>query len=962
MFLLFSMGIVTASTFETHGLPLSTSSSGGVDRGFMYCPTEDVNVTVIEKVGTSTAINCKIYDFYGGGAPTLLDSGSFSGNNCSVSQNLTANNCYVILSGNNFGNHETPYSSWAGTVATNFGKINGTCFLTGAAAFTCSNNLPTEIHSVLGLYANLITEPPATLSFLHPTSNGAVGLDYDGFINFTVNENATTCSLNNSDWNYDSDNNTYFQFLNNTIIGEGNYSINITCAFDAKDNVSGTLNFRVDTVRPAFVTSFVNETSFFNKNLTGMFNFSDDHLIFRVNFSIDGSTIFSLDNINNKTFNYTLNHNITALTPGDHTLTVFASDAHTRRRLGGDYGVDRGAIFHNKLRYNFYDGGYVRSYLKNGSLLDNWDSEKRIDRYSQILRPSNPRSQITIIEESDQRIKIIRSPNRYNGVWIIIGNHWKDYVIRDEPDATVSIRRITPFKVEVHIRNLQNPENIIFDSVGDLNTFKVDYLFTIIPVQEVFSSVIFNGVSTDYVLNFFNLSTTLPNVLININGTNFSAGLDSQTGNDSSFKYTDTFNFNITDSDIILHNWFFNLSEGDYDFTTIQNQTFINLTVNNCTGSGAYPILNFSYFDEVSGAAIQANNEYQLVFDDGVNQPSVNGQFLNSFDNSFCSNTDPAIVNFSWVVSGKILDLNAVNYATRLFDFTGGNSLLANNNPTVHQPLRLILLNQSTTVKYNWVTDAFQPVNGIMRVFSCNANGSNTLIEATPIIDAVAHANVQLLSVPYSYDVVIGDTIFKDLDGYSKCHIESAEEVSFIVEVTATEIAKKIGLQTLGCTVEQTGVDTVKVSWSENPEDDSPIEGCIFAYRMQIGGLVQVYENCTSTTNSIERAIPNSGFDYVVRGTLEQSGSKVVCDQEISFNFKNDAATLFSLNGLLGAVFLVMALGLFYAGNGEAQVIGSGLAIFLVWIFGIVMFDWLFISSVIAFLTIIVGIGRYTRK
>lgn len=98
---------------------------------------------------------------------------------------------------------------------------------------------------------------------------------------------------------------------------------------DTLGNVNSTnVSFTIDTITPTITDSFANNTIYFNNNITGQFNFSDSRL-YRWNVSIDGVTHANATSVAYTSYLYNLSISSATLTPGSHTLTLFASDSNS---------------------------------------------------------------------------------------------------------------------------------------------------------------------------------------------------------------------------------------------------------------------------------------------------------------------------------------------------------------------------------------------------------------------------------------------------------------------------------------------------------------------------------------------------------------------------------------------------------------------------------------------------------
>ncbi len=731
-------------------------------------------------------------------------------------------------------------------------------------------------------------------------------------------------------------------------------------------------NFTVDLINPTLATDFINDSLIFNKNLTGQFNFSDNIGIHSYNISIDGITIFNRTNIQNTIYLFNLSYNISTLSIGKHSLGVEWADGHTSNKLGGDYEVSNG-LFNDYLKYDFYDSGNIKTKLKFKSIFDEWYSEKRTDRYIQILEPAIPSDTITLVEESDIPIYIVYKEGSYNDYWIIMGNHWKDYVLENEPNIQVSIERINDYKVEITISGIKNKNKLIFSSVGDLNIVTREYSFYAINMTESFDALITEGFefSLDLTVDFgnieFDISGITPTGTLQWNGTNFTTTLVSFDSTASSFRKTFS-PIDIETKETITHNWWFNFSTFTDGFIRTNNvsqiASSINVNVCNTTFTN-YTILNLSYFDEVNDAPIAITNAYQLAIFDGTFYYNQTGSFVNNITSSFCTNLNPLEITYNWDMWG-LLTLSKSGYITRVLDIDKGVPIALSNNPTTNLSLFLVGTLNSSTVTYNWQTTRFQPIDGIMRIFKCNADGTQDLVESTPIISGVATANIQLLLQTYSYDVIINGVVFKDLQGYSRCHVESTTERTFFVDVDPIDIAPLIGLAGIICTLEESAINnSVTMRWTTNPEQTGYVTGCIVADRRTIRGSVNVLNNCSIESEGFTRtlAVPVvDGNTYIVKGRLEQGNNIIICDDTVILTPGQAQGGLFGVSGLMGVIFLVVSLALIYASDGEFMLAGGAIGLIVSWFLGILVFDWIVVSGIIFFFALIAITGRYSRK
>ena len=505
---------------------------------------------------------------------------------------------------------------------------------------------------------------------------------------------------------------------------------------------------------------------------------------------------------------------------------------------------------------------------------------------------------------------------------------------------------------------------IEFNSIGDLNIVEQNYSFNSINVSETYEKVIYNRYSTDFSLDISGTSSYKPNVILEWNNSNFTPSITFSNLSVVSYGYSITSLWDFLNNQIpVYHKWYFNLTDTTYQNTSIQSQTIYNIEIGKCADNLTYPIINMSYYDENSGAGISLTNGYNLVLYDGTYHYNVTGSFTGDFSNTLCTNLNPTNVTYNWNLWGT-MTLIKDDYVTRIIDIDSVTPYPVSNNPTYELPLYMILLNESSTIIYTWYTSEFQLIDGTMRVYRCNINGSRSLVESTPIVAGASSSNIKLLNQPYAYDVIIGGTIYEDYDSFTKCHTESSLEVVYFVDVGVLEIEPILGLNSIFCSLNRTGNSTVEMSWSPNQQQDGYVSGCITAYRKTIYGSTEVYNNCSVESDGYSRevSIPVTGNTYIIRGTLEQSGNVAYCSDEVIFFTSETSAQTFGISALIGIFLLVGSLILFYAGDGEIQLVGAGIGMVIAYILGVLNFDFYIISTIIVFLMLIVAVGRYSRK
>ncbi len=659
------------------------------------------------------------------------------------------------------------------------------------------------------------TPPPPVPSYFvnitFPPENDTFGFDeFVGFgsriyVNGTHTGNQTlNCTINDTRWNLTEDTSTTFSFLSGigAITESGDYSISVTCfnLTNTSINGTGTTFFFLDNEMPTLNTSFINHSMHY-LNFTGQMNFSDNDLVHSINISINGVQIFGMTHIHSKIFIYNLSQNITNLTLGANFLTTIWADGHTSNKLKHDYKESTG-FFGDYMKYEFFEGGGVKTKNKDSSIFDDWESIKKIDRYIQIYKPANPRETQVFIEETDDKIYIYKKRGKYKGEWIVFGKHWKDYVLKDEPDSKVKIKLLDDYTAEITITDItNNPNRLEFQSLGDLNIEERNYTFYNINITETFDAIILDD--TNFSLSFkadygtgllFDTSNKNISIILEFNATNYTGTIltDNETESTAIVKFE---GLDISKPELLDHRWYFNYTPFlDPSIITLeQTQVLTTVEVGKCAGNITFPIINFSYFDELTDEAITATNAYNLKLFDGTFFYNQTDSFLGSTNDTLCTNLNDSQIVYNWNAWGTIT-LSKSQYITRVLDFEEVVPIALSNLPTKQLNLFLIGTANSSTIRYQWLTSEFKFIDGTMRIFKCDPDGTFDLVESTPLITGLASANLQLLTQPYFYDIIIDGVIFQDFNSYSRCHIESdtITAIKYFVEVSFVDVAAVI--------------------------------------------------------------------------------------------------------------------------------------------------------------------------
>jgi len=758
---------------------------------------------------------------------------------------------------------------------------------------------PSEVNWTV--YFNLTTPAAASIDYEDPTPPDAAR---NNTLDITINIscNSDDISINWNGTTVGSSEASPFNFtLNSTLVPqEGTYSYNASC--NGADTATRTWTYDITepsiTINPTSSISSDNTTTI-ERIVPFILNISveDNESLGEMEVLISDTRFFE-----NIYFNYT-NSSMTGTSwtyynvsdigrffLGEYYLRIQSADSHTTNKIKDYAYLEK----NSELLYFTTEGSQIGVYSEDTSTTKTY---KKTDRYEFEFEFEDVKAERTFnLVSYGNELRYIQD-SKYKGHFIVtnrgefgelLGN-WIDFegggeVVSVKQKKDGKYQDVTYYEIKVSNAD----KKIKFNSIGGLNVNEVIVQFNVTT----------NYTSDAYLVIGNTSGGTEWNITPSFNETN-NVTLNATKLNDILNDGCICEGCNLVGSDCDIPFTWFSRTPGIIQYSDLLIE--FEFGIDNCTDFN-YTILNVSYFDQASGASINVTNNYDLTFT-GLFSQNVNGTFTGGYSNAFCTNVAPDERILSWDVSGQFT-LNKSDYATTIYDIDAGEAVNASNRLTQNLSLYMIRLNDSTTVQFTWLTTAYQPVNGIQEIYECVGDGTRILVQSIPIIDSIAYGNIELLTKSYSYEVIIGGVRYTDSNGYSKCHIEAAEEVQFLVDVTTTATAPIVGFTSVQCNVTRTGNNTVKVAWGTNPDNPDDITGCIYADRLSIGGPTNFYINCTSVTNSIERTVPNSGFNYVVRGRVFQSGLALDCPNTVEFNFNNDTADSLGLMGVF-SVFLL---------------------------------------------------------
>jgi len=443
---------------------------------------------------------------------------------------------------------------------------------------------------------NITNEPTVNFNTtVTSTSNFTCDLMYEGVINKSAG--------------YSSGTNVFAGFDTTFTTTHEDLTFRFDCANDFGSESSASYTMTIDLSDPTISTDFVNYGLFFKDNISAQFNLTDDIQLHSFNISIDNKLIFNITNLQRTTYQYNLSWDVENLSLGEHNISIIFTDGHTAKFLKDEYDWSNG-LFNDYMKYEFVEGGYIKTELKESSVFDTWTTKRLSDRYTQTLVPSNPSDTLTFVEESDTEIFIVNKPGHYKGQWIIIGNHWKDYVLKDEPESKVSIKRINKYKVEVTVSGIKNKERLVFESIGDLNIVEVSYPFIAAGAEATFTNPIleFQTQTMTFRMNKTSDVNTSATLVYNATG---------KTVTSESFSTYDLYSSTFltpsiaTDQENVSFYWQYDyFAPGNTEVGNITgSQTVNGIGFDNCTTFNTVAV-NMTVKNETSGLAITDNSSF----------------------------------------------------------------------------------------------------------------------------------------------------------------------------------------------------------------------------------------------------------------------------------------------------------------------------------------------------------------
>jgi len=730
--------------------------------------------------------------------------------------------------------------------------------------------------------------------------------------------------------------------FNLTFTSTGRKNVTWACNNTNGDTESTTGFYWFDDINPNIVTAYENATIFYDENVTGQFNLSDDVYLHSLLVTLwNGTVLTNLTDINATTYQYNLSFDPGGYL-GTRTFTLRLADGHTAQELKSqdDWKISNG-LFNDKLSVD-WRGEYkpVSMTLRgDGGIWDSWDYKEEKDRVSFTYEPDKPAKTHTLTLTADTRLDIVSAPWTEYKNWVIIDDHWVDFQPYD-----INVIRISDREARVIVQNPGLDEVLKFHSAGDLNIITKNYTFTNINISETYTTDLLEGDTTSLTLNITSNGTTSTSASLKWNSTTQTVTSTSTTTND---VYTTSLNIPKISSlnESITHNWTYTIIGPVNNITgnITNNQTLYQMGLDRCENYTTRSI-NYTILDIDTSAAVSADTIIRYTLENNAVSRDI---ILNWTGNSTpYTCMYPAWASYAYDTDGT---LEATSYALRSYDQVG----LSMTNTTA--PITLYMTNSTgTTTLTITVIDIYdnelegylveiQKYNPLSDDYGTSGQGNTnyqgqwqTSIYSTDEYRFLVYDETGALQLTTNKMYIYGTTLTLTID--------TGEGV---------DLSDLINAETLDSTLSYDNTtQTFSLSWSDASTGISQV--CLQVNTLN-NSYTQLSEQCsTNTTGSLNYIITASSGKYVAYSKAIISGEYYTIDNlEINLD-AYDYGTEGYLFAFLLFVFATM-LGI------AAPLLGLALGIMSL-MFGIIMgFTPLSISAGISLLAIMIIIMLKSR-
>lgn len=468
-------------------------------------------------------------------------------------------------------------------------------------------------------------------------------------VNFTLYENGNPIS------------NYYNLITNGTINITLNYSTSnqynyyIFALNNETNKTTENITIYYDQTAPSATTNFTSNNAFLvNSAVSGRFNLTDDLQLFRWDLYIDeiyegGQEIYTLTSPDGKRFNLSVGFNVTDLTMQPplasgvvHNFRVNISDGHTSESIG-TFDYSKNALT-KSLTYNF-GKDWIKIYPESPSLLDNFDTQKKIDRYIFIHDRTNLNKDENYIVESSKNLTYINN-SKISGGWFVSEelNKWVDF--NNDNTKNITVFKIDNKKFRVILKNTDK-KTIIINSIGSLNSVSFNYTFFVGNYTEYYSNPQIELTNTEYKISFDYNSSYFKNITAWLfwNNTNISSSSYSVGTNKLNYSKTVMLPNVNTDTNIPFF-WNFQMigANGSIQIwnSTIYNQSILNINLSsggNCKFNSSNAVLTFVPRDEETDLEVNATRVFttvELKILGETNKINISFGFVNDLNYTIC--------------------------------------------------------------------------------------------------------------------------------------------------------------------------------------------------------------------------------------------------------------------------------------------------------------------------------------
>ena len=722
-----------------------------------------------------------------------------------------------------------------------------------------------------------------------------------------------------------------------------NFSINV---YDNTTNKNSTTNiFYTDMVIPTITTNFLNNSIYYLVNISALFNFTDDQMLHRYNISIDGVNIQGNNSIDAVSINVSFAYNVSSLSSGLHLLNVTIADGHTATSLLGSYDFNNGLIGeYSQFNFNYpYKMGYIKINQKGG-ILDNWQTERKADRYSIIFKPFTKSTSYTFTIEADDYIYIVDKKDSDYGKWLIYNEHWIDFM----PFKDITIKRITDNLVEVTLNNVDDKLNeLVFNSIGDLNIVTKTYNLYKINSTISYSAVVMGLVPQTISLSIDNTGTTHTNAGLIWNGNS-----KSVTKTTPSYDYyTSTFITSYFSSDTsISFNWNYNITGtvNSENGTLTYNQTIVNFGIDNCT-TFTTRAFNFTVINSSSLAKINstADGYFGLYFNDVTYTVNFNLSWIYpELTHGICINPATAVLNLTGQMEFFINSIIKTYYIS--------NSTISNQTQNVN-----IYYDDGTTQVTFTVTDENDnPLDNVYITVLIYDFGTNTYLTSEILkTDTEGHAigNIVLNSQWYKFIVTYNNKVYLETTPIKLI------TTTYSFQISLTDDYFTNYNTVMGISGDVTFTNTTKYfSYTfTNPTGSSQL-GCLKIRKISLYGDTVINQSCVNAAAStINLAISEAtgSNTYIGTGTIGIGTNTFILD-EATASF-NEGYKTYGKEGIFVTFLLVLTLTMIGIWSPIIAVVLMVLGFVLSIILGIFYLSWgMMIGFIILGIIVIMRLNR----